>query len=101
MPRKVVVSLSVHKNTRAQRRAKELARGLRDTVAQTQETFGRDFAGYCVVAWNKDGAARTFWDGIGALGGCPMPEYVHHILNRRYGIKDALRALDVDADTED
>lgn len=50
-----VVSLTVHKNQRAKRQAKELREEIRDCAFRPARNFQVPLVGYAVVVWAEDG----------------------------------------------
>ena len=70
------VSLTVHRNNRAQRRAKRIRSMLKDDVKTIAAM--PNIAGYAVVAWDMERGYRANWytPHDGPMPGSAMPEYV-------------------------
>ena len=70
------VSLSVHRNNRAQREAKRIRGMLKDDVKDIAAM--PNIAGYAVVAWDAERGYRAGWytPHDGPMPGSAMPEYV-------------------------
>ncbi len=94
------VSLTVHRNNRAQRRAKRTRGMLKDDVKAL--TALPNIAGYAVVAWDTERATRAQWytpkDGPVSLA--VMPEHVKITLLRLIGKADTHAILDSPDDDE-
>lgn len=88
-----VASLSAHRNTLRRHRAKQMIRNLHHSVDAFQRSYGHDIAGYAVVAWNRDGDAKAFWDGSEGLGACPVSVFVQRTLERLTHLQDVESAL--------
>ena len=70
------VSLTVHRNNRAQREAKRIRAMLKDDVKAIAAM--PNIAGYAVVAWDTERGYRADWytPHDGPMPGTAMPEYV-------------------------
>ncbi len=91
-----VVSLSVHKNTLARRRAKRYRREIADCAYLAERNFDAPIAGYCVVMWTGDAEAVAFWDGTEALGPVFLEDHVNTILRRQVARKVTRCLLDME-----
>lgn len=96
------VSLSVHRNNRAQREAKrvrQLLKGDMKLIAQT-----RGIAGYAIVGWDSERTykAAFYTPRKGPMPSSAMPDYVKNSLLRELINVDIQRALGVpDHDPDD
>ena len=93
------VSLSVHKNNRAQREAKRVRQFLKDDMREIVKM--RDLAGYAVVAWNDKRAyvADFYTPNKGPMPATAMPDYVKNALLRelvKADINSAISPIDDD-----
>ena len=95
MPQKVV-SLSVHKNNLARRRAKRYRREIADCGHWADRNFDAPISGYVVVMWTGDAEAIAFWDGTEALGPVFLEDHVNTILRRQVARKVTRGLLDMD-----
>ncbi len=88
------VSLSVHRNNRAQREAKRIRRMLKDDMKDL--TAMPDIAGYAVVAWDTGRKSRAKWytPKEGPVSLAVMPEHVKVTLLRIIGKTDTYEILD-------
>jgi hypothetical protein len=82
------VSLSVHKNSRARRHAKDLRDEINLCVADAQQAFGTQWCGYALVTWDENGSALANWNGVKPLAGCPIEEYLKNIIGRARAKRD-------------
>jgi hypothetical protein len=87
------VSLSVHRNNRAQREAKRTRSMLKDDVKTIAAM--PNIAGYAVVAWDKDRGydANWFAPHDGRIPSGAMPEYVKVCLLREITKSDTRRIV--------
>ena len=94
-----LVSLTVHRNNRAQREAKRVRSMLKDDVKIVTAT--PDIAGYAVVAWDRERCSRVAWytPRNGPMPGSAMPEYVKVSLLREI-VKDDTRRIVSPSDDE-
>ena len=76
------VSLTVHRNNRAQREAKRIRAMLKDDVKKIAAM--PNIAGYAVVAWDTERGYRAGWytPRDGPMPGSAMPDYVRVSLLR-------------------
>lgn len=81
-----IKSLSVHKNTKEQRRRKELRSELIDAAKYSVKDSG--ISGYCIVVWDKNNSYEAYWES-GHLPGDLVGEYVKNAVNRKISIMDA------------
>lgn len=89
-------SLTVHKNTRAKRRARRLCDDIRQCARRASEDYGDRLTGYAVVIWSKD-EGKAYWDQ-GNLGGVFVEDHVSTILRRQVAMRDARRLIDPEDD---
>lgn len=87
MPSPTVVNLSVHRNTRDQRRAKRQRKNLVN-CARSLAREG-DIAGWAMVVWNKDWDTRSEWEAAGTMPDNNMSEFVKRSIERRMSKEDA------------
>ena len=89
-----VVSLSVHRNNRAQREAKRIRSMLKNDVKTIAAI--PNIAGYAVVAWDMNRHASVNWytPHGGVMPGSAMPEYVKVSLMREIVKVDTRQIVD-------
>lgn len=77
-----VVRLSMHKNTKLQRERKELRR---QAVVDVKKCVrNEDVAGYCVMSWNKEGAANICWDiNEDSIDAKDLPSFAEDLIRLR------------------
>ncbi len=92
------VSLSVHKNSRARRHAKDLRDEIRLCVKDAQQEFGTEWYGYALVTWSESGRALADWNGIDPLGALPVEEYAKNIIGRARNKRDVQDVIYPDDD---
>ena len=85
-----VVRLSVHRNTREQRRLHAVSDDMRRAVAA--HTHKKHVEGYALVSWNTDGEITTSWDA-GEIKMNLLPHYVATSLQREISMCDIRRAV--------
>ena len=88
------VSLSVHRNNRAQREAKRVRAMLKDDVKELAAL--PNIAGYAVVAWDAERKSRAKWftPRVGPVPLAVMPEHVKVTLLRIIGQHDTHAILE-------
>ena len=91
-----VVSLSVHKNNLARRRAKQYRREIADCARWAVRNLDKPLAGYVVVLWTEDGEGTAFWEGSEGLGPVLLEDHVNTILRRSVGKLDMKRLLNTE-----
>ena len=74
----MIVSLSVHKNTLRQHKAKVLKNSMR---ADTKVMSASDLNGYAIVTWNKEGRCNVAWR-LGDTDPLAMPDKVRNAIIR-------------------
>ena len=67
-------SLSVHRNTKAQREVHQIRKDLVQQAKLVSEMQG--IAGYAIVAWTKNWDHKTAWSANSTMPGNTMPEFV-------------------------
>lgn len=86
--------LHVHKNTREQRKRKEL----RKTLVSHARTMSQDpdIAGYVLITWNSQATPNTAWrtPEDGPVPGNLLPAYAMSALTRKLTLKDVKHHLD-------
>lgn len=87
------ISLSVHKNQRARRHAKEMRDDIRLGVEIAQRDFGTDWRGYVLVMWDDQGSSMTNWAGVESLGVCPLDEFARIAIGRKKAKRDVADVL--------
>lgn len=84
-----VLSLSVHKNNKAQRERKMV----REMMRQSAHNMAKDpdIAGYAFVSWNSEMAFNCAWHCADAspIRGNMLPTFVSHAIIRRMCLSDA------------
>ena len=75
----MIVNLSVHKNTLAQRKAKYTRSRMKEDTRDMMAT--RDLNGYAIVAWDKQGECRVSWS-MGDTDPMTMPDKVRNAIIR-------------------
>ncbi len=81
-----IINLTVHKNTRDQRRA----RWKRKDLEHAAKRQGRDTVmldGYCLVTWDKNGDSDVDWQS-GHMRSSNLAEYVKTTIQRAIGKRD-------------
>ena len=91
-----VVSLSVHKNNLARRRAKQYRREIAECARWAVRNLYKPLAGYVVVLWTEDGEGTAFWEGSEGLGPVLLEDHVNTILRRSFGKLDMKRLLNTE-----
>ena len=88
------VSLSVHRNNRAQREAKRIRSALKVDAKTLASWPG--LAGYAVVVWDHDRNSKAEWfvPGSGPIPASVMPEHVKITLLRLIAQRDTRDILD-------
>ena len=88
------VSLTVHRNNRAQRRAKQIRGMLKDDVKGLAAL--PNIAGYAVIAWDGQRKTRAEWNtpNGGPISCAVMPEHVKVTLLRLISKHDAGQILE-------
>lgn len=80
------VNLTVHKNTRAKRQAREVTNDFLLDVRSLCRS--KDIDGYVVVAWDSDQKATAHWNS-GSLPGALVGEFAKRCVERTIAIRDA------------
>lgn len=74
--------LTIHTNTRAKRRAHEMARSLKDAVSTACR--GKSVAGYALVAWNERGECSVTYDNsLLVVPTGTLPEFIYRKLSEK------------------
>lgn len=84
MPGKVV-SLTVHKNNRDQRRRHRTSKALVSDAKQA--AIRKDVAGYALVAWNEDQDCEVEFISPDVAANL-LPDFVGNAIRRKIGIMD-------------
>lgn len=85
--------LTVHKNTREQRKAKELRKQLKDDAKYLSQLKG--ISGYSIVVWNANCTGDCRWKSTPpVIPGLIVPEFTKQILNRRINTDDTNDIID-------
>lgn len=86
--------LTVHKNTRDQRRAKDIRREFMSDAKSLKSMEG--ISGYSIVVWNKDCSAGCAWYSTPpVMPGLVVPEFTKKILERQIGQNDVNEIIDM------
>lgn len=85
--------LTIHKNTRDQRKAKATRKNLISDAKDLAKT--QNISGYAIVVWDDDLSADAAWDSGGKIPGIVMPEYSKQILSRRINQNDTNDIIDM------
>ena len=80
-----VVSLTVHKNNRDQRRRHRVSKLL--VADAKQVTRAKDVSGYAIVAWNDDQDADVEFVS-GGVDSNVLPDFVGGAIRRKIGMMD-------------
>lgn len=84
------VVLSVHRNTREQRKRKLVRNSMKRAVAETHKDISP--TGYALVAWDNDHHACAYWE-CGNVPTSVLTEFVSGTLRRRIAMIDAENIL--------
>lgn len=93
-----LVNLTVHRNNRAQRAAKECRRELLSCARELSNT--KDLVGFAIVIWDKDWGHRTKWCSGDVMPGNALPEYIKNALLRDMATGDVKNLLGEPQDDE-
>ncbi len=88
------VSLSVHRNTQARRKQKELSKQIVQDVKRMASQ--KNISGYVIMVWNKDWGYRCTWDSGGSMPANVIPEFTKVSLLRelnKYDMELVLNGL--------
>lgn len=80
------INLTVHRNTREQRRCRETTRCLVADVRSATER--KDVDGFVLVTWNKDIEASCAWMR-GEVPQRALPDFVRGVLQSKFSMDDA------------
>lgn len=86
-----VASLSVHRNTKAQREVHQIRKNLVEQAKRVSDLPG--IAGYAIVAWTRNWDHKTAWDTTDTMPGNTMPEFVKVALLREMNRDDTFNIL--------
>ena len=85
--------LTVHKNTRARRAAKNVRKSLMQDAKQISQT--PDIIGYSIVAWDKNYGANCKWHSSPpTMPGVVVPEFTKQVLHREINQNDTNYIID-------
>lgn len=76
-----VVRLSVHKNQRDRRRAKEVRDRATRAIQDAQASFGTKLAGFALIAWDEGGASFAAWHNRPKNSGS-MADFIRGEINK-------------------
>ena len=86
------VNLSVHRNTRDQRRRHETAKDL--VIAAKHRARHKNIARYVIITWDEDAATTTGWRCIGSgVHMFVLPEFCKTAIQRTINKDDAHDAI--------
>lgn len=86
--------LTVHRNTRDRRRAKEVRKRLTQDAKDIRQLEG--ISGYAIVAWNSDCSSRCAWESTPpVMPGLVVPEFSKKILERAIAQSDVNEIIDM------
>ena len=88
------VSLSLHRNNRARRQAKEIRRELRIIADNVPRTFTKPVTGYVCVLWSEDGEGTAYWMGGDELAPVMIEDHAMTIMRRKIAMKDTKHILE-------
>ena len=85
--------LTIHKNTRERRAAKNMRKEMMQDAKRLSQLF--EIGGFAIVVWNKDCASDCAWRSTPPLmPGLVLPEFIKQTISRRISTDGVNKIID-------